>query len=64
MKIRSGEKIRLASVEEFLGVPDGQNATEIEIAKIRPFPNYPFQVRDDDQIGRYFWKHTHPLILS
>lgn len=50
MKMRSGEKIRLASVEELLGVPDDQNATEIEIANIRPFPNHPFQVRDDEQM--------------
>ena len=42
--------VRLASVEELLGVPDDQNATEIEIAKICPFPDHPFQVRDDEQM--------------
>ena len=50
MKMRSGEKIRLTSVEQLLGVPDEQNATEVEIVRIRPFPDHPFQVRDDEQM--------------
>ena len=50
MKARSGEKIRLASVEELLGVPDEQRTTEIEISKIQPFKNHPFYVRDDEQM--------------
>ena len=50
MKERSGEKIRLASVEELLGVPDEQGATEIELSRIQPFRNHPFYVRDDEQM--------------
>ena len=50
MKERSGEKIRLASVEELLGVPDKQGATEIELSRIQPFRNHPFYVRDDEQM--------------
>ena len=50
MKVRSGEKIRLASVEELLGVPDEQGTTEIEISRIQPFRNHPFYVRDDEQM--------------
>ena len=50
MKTRSGEKIRLASVEELLGVPDEQGATEIELSRIQPFRNHPFYVRDDEQM--------------
>ncbi len=50
MKVRSGEKIRLTSVEELLGVSGEQNTTEVEIGKIQAFQNHPFQVRDDDQM--------------
>ena len=50
MKERSGEKIRLASVEELLGVPDKQGATEIELSRSQPFRNHPFYVRDDEQM--------------
>ena len=50
MKARSGEKIRLASVEELLGVPDEQGTTEIELSRIQPFQNHPFYVRDDEQM--------------
>ena len=50
MKARSGEKIRLASVEELLGVSGEQDATEVEIGRIHAFRNHPFQVRDDEQM--------------
>ena len=50
MKTRSGEKIRLASVKELLGVPGEQGTTEIELSRIQPFRNHPFYVRDDEQM--------------
>ena len=42
MKNRSGEKIKLASIDELLGVVNEESAMEIEISKIHPFKNHPF----------------------
>ncbi len=50
MKNRSGEKIKLASIDELLGVVNEESAMEIEISKIHPFKNHPFKVLDDDAI--------------
>ena len=36
MKNRSGEKIKLASIDELLGVVNEESAMEIEISKIHP----------------------------
>mgnify|MGYP000062465458 CR=1 FL=1 len=47
MKNRSGEKIKLASIDELLGVVNEESAMEIEISKIHPFKNHPFKVVDD-----------------
>ena len=46
MKNRSGEKIKLASIDELLGVVNEESAMEIEISKIHPFKNHPFKVLD------------------
>ena len=43
MKNRSGEKIKLASIDELLGVVNEESAMEIEISKIHPFKNHPFK---------------------
>lgn len=45
---RAGQKIRLTSVEELLGVCNEESALDIEISKIRPFKNHPFKVIDDE----------------
>ena len=50
MKNRSGEKIRLASIDELLGVVNEEAAMEIEINKIHPFRNHPFKVIDDEKM--------------
>ena len=50
MKNRSGEKIRLASIDELLGVVNEEAAMEIEINKIHPFRNHPFKVVDDEEM--------------
>ena len=50
MKNRSGEKIRLASIDELLGVVNEEDAMEIEINKIHPFRNHPFKVVDDEKM--------------
>ena len=49
MKNRSGEKIKLASIDELLGVVNEESAMEIEISKIHPFKNHPFKVLDDEK---------------
>ena len=43
-------KIKLQSVDELLGVPEIAGTQEIEIARIRSFPNHPFKVVDDDKM--------------
>ena len=50
MKTRVGQKIRLTSVEELLGVTNEESAMDLEIAKIRPFKDHPFKVLDDEKM--------------
>lgn len=50
MKTRSGEKIKLASIEELLGVVNEESAMEIEITKIHSFKDHPFKVLDDEKM--------------
>ena len=50
MKNRSDEKIKLASIDELLGVVNEESAMEIEISKIHPFKNHPFKVLDDEKM--------------
>ena len=50
MKNRSGEKIKLESIDELLGVVNEESAMEIEISKIHPFKNHPFKVLDDEKM--------------
>lgn len=50
MKNRSGEKIKLASLDELLGVVNEESAMEIEINKIHAFKNHPFKVLDDEKM--------------
>ena len=50
MKNRSGEKIKLASIDELLGVVNEESAMEIECSKIHPFKNHPFKVLDDEKM--------------
>ena len=50
MKTRAGQKIRLTSVDELLGVANEESAMDLEIAKIRPFKDHPFKVLDDEKM--------------
>ena len=50
MKNKAGQKIRLTSVEEMLGVTNEESAMEISLAKIRPFKDLPFKVLDDGKM--------------
>lgn len=50
MKTRSGQKIKMTSVEELLGVANEEVATEIELKQIQSFRNHPFKVLDDEKM--------------
>ena len=50
MKARPGQKIKLKTVEELLGVSNEESALDLEIIKIRSFKNHPFKVVDDDKM--------------
>lgn len=50
MKNRPGEKIKLASLDELLGVVNEESAMEIEINRIHAFKNHPFKVLDDEKM--------------
>ena len=47
---RSGEKIKLTSIDELLGVVNEESAMEIEIKSISPFKGHPFKVIADDKM--------------
>ena len=68
MKNRSGEKIKLASIDELLGVVNEESAMEIEISKIHPFKNHPFkakQYRSQYSIDLYtFYQVLHLFIIQ
>ena len=49
-KLRPGQKLKLKSVEELLGVSNEESAMDIEILKIRPFKDHPFKVVDDEKM--------------
>jgi len=51
MKNRSGEKIKLASIDELLGVVNEESAMEIEINRIHAFKDHPFKVLDDEKMA-------------
>ena len=50
MKSRSGEKIKLTSIDELLGVVNEESAMEIEINRIHAFKDHPFKVIDNDEL--------------
>lgn len=48
---RTGQKLKLTSVEELLGVPATESSTEIDIHMIHDFKDHPFKVLDDDKMS-------------
>lgn len=50
MAERVGQKIKMLSIDELLGVQEEKGVTEIEVAKITGFKNHPFKVIDDDKM--------------
>lgn len=49
-KTRPGQKIKLTSVQELLGVSNEETALDLEVEKIRSFKNHPFKVVDDEKM--------------
>lgn len=47
---RTGQKIKLATIDELLGVPSVEGCEDIEVTDIHPFRGYPFKVKDDDKM--------------
>ena len=60
---RSGEKVKLTSIDELLGVVNEESAMEIEIKSISPFKGHPFKVIADDKMegrngtGQRIWRY-------
>ena len=50
MKKRSGEKIKLTSIDELLGVPAEEASVEIDLSEISSFKKHPFKVIDDEKM--------------
>lgn len=51
MRNRSGEKIKLTSIDELLGVVNEESAMEIEINRIHAFKDHTFKVLDDEKMA-------------
>ncbi len=64
MKNRSGEKIKLASIDELLGVVNEESAMEIDIDKIHAFKDHPFKVLDDDKMADLVESVKHNGVLT
>lgn len=50
MTQRVGEKIKLTSFNDLMGITEGESAIEIELKRITSFRNHPFKVRDDEKM--------------
>lgn len=50
MKERIGQKIKLTSYEELLGVGNEESAVDVSIRDIHSFENHPFKVLDDEKM--------------
>jgi len=50
MKVRSGQKIKMATIEELLGVPGEESSSEVDIRLIHDFKDHPFKVIDDEKM--------------
>lgn len=50
MRSRIGEKIKLTSYNDLLGISGEENSIEVELSRILPFKNHPFKVNDDEKM--------------
>lgn len=64
MKSRSGQKLKLTSVEELLGVPNEESAVEIDVDSICSFKNHPFKVLNDSKMDDLVESIRSNAILS
>ena len=63
-KKRPGEKIRLQSVDELLGVNNGESAIDLKLDEIVPFQDHPFQVCDDVKMEELVKSIRHNGVLT
>lgn len=49
-KKRPGQKFKMLSVDEILGVNNEESAIDLKISEIIPFKNHPFRVTDDEKM--------------
>ena len=49
-KKRPGQKIKMVSVDEILGINNEESAIDLKICDIVPFRNHPFRVTDDEKM--------------
>ena len=47
---RIGQKVKLSSIDELLGVPSTEGTVDLEVLSIYPFENHPFKVVDDEKM--------------
>lgn len=50
MNLRSGQKIKMATLEELMGIPGEESASEVDIRLIHRFKGHPFKVIDDEKM--------------
>ena len=50
MTQRVGQKVKLSSIDELLGVPSTEGTVDLDVMTIYPFENHPFKVVDDEKM--------------
>ena len=50
MAQRVGQKVKLSSIDELLGVPSTEGTADLDVLTIYPFENHPFKVIDDEKM--------------
>ncbi|SCY14988.1 ParB/RepB/Spo0J family partition protein [Butyrivibrio sp. INlla14] len=50
MAQRVGQKVKLSSIDELLGVPSTEGTVDLDVMTIYPFENHPFRVVDDEKM--------------
>ena len=50
MAQRVGQKVKLSSIDELLGVPSTEGTVDLDVLTIYPFENHPFRVVDDEKM--------------
>ena len=50
MAQRVGQKVKLSSIDELLGVPSMEGTVDLDVMTIYPFENHPFKVVDDEKM--------------